>query len=665
MTSADRDLAPVARPAVPSRVTDDAWVRPAFLGIVALAAFVYLRDLTISGFGNEYYAMAAQAGSQSWSAWFFGSLDASSFITLDKPPLTTMLIGLSVRVLGLSPLAVMLPQAFLGIATVALLLVVVRRSFGPVAATIAGVVMALTPVAALIFRYDNPDAVLTFLLVAAAGTLLSAIESGRRRWLVAAGALVGAAFLTKFLQAPMVLPGFALTYLVAARGSARRRVADICVFGLAALVASAWWVVIVEIIPAPSRPYVGGSSTDSVVDLIFGGDGFGRLLGRSAAPGPAASQVVTAAADASGSGPGGVPGLLRMFNDRFAGGIAWLLPFALVSLVVGVVARWRAVLRDRHDSRFAGYLLWGSWLLVHLLVFSFMSGTIHEYYTVVIAPAVAALVGAGTVEMWGLRSRYRFGGLVLAGTLVGSAIVAVALLGRVPDFLPGLGMGIVGVTAGAAIVVAAPADLIDRRIAFGAIAVGLVALLAAPTVYTAVTVGTAYSGGDPHIGPAGNAQAGGGGGGAQPGGRGQGGGPGQPGPTGGQGGPAASRPQGGQFDSGMSQALIDYLVAQRGSARWLVAVNSANVGAPIQLATGIPVMAVGGFKGDDATTLTLAQLKAYVAAGDLRFVAADLGGGQGDAVRARAAWITASCAPVTLAGSVTGVYDCRGPTAGS
>ena len=143
---------------------DAAWARPAFLGVTLLAAFVYLWNLTISGFANDYYAMAAQAGSQSWSAWFFGSLDASNLITLDKPPLTTMLMGLSVRLLGLSSLSILLPQALLGIATVALLWVVVRRSFGPVAATIAGLVMALTPVAALVFGYDNPDALLTFLL---------------------------------------------------------------------------------------------------------------------------------------------------------------------------------------------------------------------------------------------------------------------------------------------------------------------------------------------------------------------------------------------------------------------------------------------------------------------------------------------------------------------
>ena len=634
MTTARRTLASFAGPVVRVKPAEAAWVRPAFLGMTLLAAFVYLWNLTISGFGNEYYAMAAQAGAQSWTAWFFGSLDAANFITLDKPPLTTMVMGLSVRLLGLGSLSVLLPQALIGIATVALLWVVVRRSFGPVAATIAGLVMALTPVATLIFRYDNPDALLTFLLVASAGTLLTAIESGRRRWLVATGALVGAAFLTKFLQGPMVLPGFALTYLVAARGSVRRRIADVVGLCLVTFAASAWWVAIVQAIPASSRPYVGGSTTDSVLDLLFGYDGLGRILGRSGSSGASTSLAQATTTNGSGGGPGGVPGLFRMLNDRFAGGIAWLLPYSLVALAAGLVLRARAGLQDRSDRRIAGYLLWGTWLLAHIAVFSFMSGTIHAYYPVVMAPALAALVGAGTVDLWALRSRHRFGGVPLAAMLLGSALVAALLLDRTPDFLPGLGIVIVTVAAAAAIVIAAPADSIDRRITLAAAALGLVALLAAPAAYSAVTMTSAYSGGDPQIGPAV---------------AGYGGGPGG----------------GGQDGAGTSQDVIDYLVANRGSAHWLVAVASANVGAPIQLATGIPVMAVGGFKGDDATALTLDQLKAYVASGELRFIAADTASAGGSIPGARAAWIGSACTAVTIDGSTTGIYDCQGAEAGT
>ena len=632
----DRGSDPQAFPA-----RDAACVRPAFLSVTLLAAFIYLWNLTISGWANDYYAMAAQAASQSWSAWFFGSLDASNFITLDKPPFTTMLMGLSARLLGLSSWSILLPQALLGIATVALLWVVVRRSFGPVAATIAGLVMALTPVAALIFRYDNPEALLTFLLVAAAGTLLAAIETGRRHWLLATGALVGAAFLTKYLQGPMILPAFALTYLVAARGSLRRRVIEVVGLCLVTLVASGWWVAIVELIPASSRPYIGGSTNNSVLDVLFGYDGLGRIFGRSGFLGGlvGTSQQGVGASGNAVSGPGGAVGLLRMFNSQFAGGIAWFLPFSLVSLVAGLALRARAGRRDRSDRRLTGYLLWGSWLLLHTIVFSFMSGTIHSYYPVVMAPAIAALVGAGTVELWGLRSRFRFGGLPLAATVVASAAVASVLLDRTADFLPGLGIAIVSLSIAAAILIVAPAALSDRRVTLAAATVGLVALLLAPAAYSAATMATAYSGGDPHLGPA------------------------VDGPGGGQG--QGGQAEGGQGGVGMSRDVIDYLVANRGNARWLVAVASANVGASIQLSTEIPVMAMGGFKGDDTTALTLDELKAYVAAGELRFVTADNGGGSGGGASDRAAWITSACMAVTISGSATGIYDCQDAATGS
>src|ERR1035437_8206617 len=167
------------------------WVRPAFVGVLALAAVLYIWNLTVSGYANTYYSAAALSASQSWSAWFFGSFDAGNFITVDKPPLSTMLMGLSVRVFGLSSWSILLPQALLGVASVLLLFSVVKRSFGPIAATIAGVVMALTPVAVLMFRFNNPDALLTFLLIAGGWAMLRAVEDGRYRWLIAAGIFVG------------------------------------------------------------------------------------------------------------------------------------------------------------------------------------------------------------------------------------------------------------------------------------------------------------------------------------------------------------------------------------------------------------------------------------------------------------------------------------------
>jgi len=174
----------------PTSVADAAWVRPALVGVLTLAAVVYVWNLTVSGFANTYYSAAALAASQSWSAWFFGSFDANNFITVDKPPLGTMVMGLSVRLFGLSSWSVLLPEAIAGLATVGVLFLAVKRSFGPAAATIAAVIMALTPAAVLIFRFNNPDALLTLLLVVSAWALLRSVESGSYRWMAMAGTCV-------------------------------------------------------------------------------------------------------------------------------------------------------------------------------------------------------------------------------------------------------------------------------------------------------------------------------------------------------------------------------------------------------------------------------------------------------------------------------------------
>ena len=586
-----------------------AWIRPAFLAMTGFAAILYLWDLTISGWANTYYAMAAQAASQSWSAWFFGSLDASNFITLDKPPLTTMLLGLSVRVFGLSSWSILLPQALAGIGTVVILYWAVRRSFGALAGTIAGLVMAVTPVSVLIFRYDNPDALLTLLLVGAAAVLLRALEDERWRWLVAAAALVGFGFLTKYLQAYLILPVFALTYAISAVGGLRHRIAGLAIALVTVVVASGWWVAIVEAIPATARPFIGGSTTNSVVELIFGYDGLGRIFG------------------GSGGGPGGAgganfsgdAGLLRLFNAEFGGQISWLLPFAAIALVTGLWARRFA---DRTDRAVAGYLLWGTWFAVHVVVFSFMSGIIHTYYAVALAPAVAALVGAGTVELWQLRTRSWLGGVVLAAAVVATATWAWALLGRTPDFVPGLGIAILAIGVACAIILALPARPAVRRTSQLAVAAALVAMLAGPAAFAADTVGTALAGGDPSAGPSVAGSTGGPGGVGRPVGNPPGGGavPGaNAGPPGGfstNAGGFASGPGGG---GGTDQAIIDYLVANRGDSTWIVAVSGSGSAAPIQLETGMPVMSMGGFNGSDDAP-TLASLQASIASGQLRFV---------------------------------------------
>ncbi len=592
------------------------WERPALWALLGGTLLLYLWDLAREGWANQYYAAAVQAGTQSWHAFFFGSLDASNFITVDKPPFSLWVMELSARVFGLSSWSLLVPQAIAGALTVFVTYLIVRRWFGPVAALLSGLALALTPVAALMFRFDNPDAILTLLLVLGAYALVRAVEGGRTRWLVAAGAVIGCAFLAKSLQAYLVLPAFGLTWLVAAPGGIGRRLWQLAAGVGALFVASAWWVAVVELTPAGSRPYIGGSTDNSVLNLIFNYNGFGRLTGQGGGAG--------------GFGFSGSTGIGRLFNDQMGGQISWLLPFAGIALVAGLFLRGRA---PRTDRRRAGYVLWGVWALTHLLVFSFMSGIVHSYYTVAMAPAVAALVGMGGVDLWRARSdpRTRW---VLSLAIAATGLWSYALLDRSPSFLPWLRWAVLLVALAAAAALLVDGARLSRRVTAAAAAAGAVAVLAGPAAYAVQTAGTTHEGGTPSAGPAVTAAFGPGGGfafaGRGPGAGGAGAIPGggfrfRPG-----GGAGSGAGRAGAFGATQTNAaLTAFLRANRGSAKWVAATTGANSAAPIQLATREPVMAIGGFSGGDPAP-TLAQFTAMVKAGQVRyFVAGGLGGGAG------------------------------------
>ena len=248
-------------------------------------AALYLGGLGRTGWGNSFYAAAAQAGSQSWSALFFGSSDAANSITVDKPPASLWIMGLSVRLFGLSSWSLLVPEALMGVAAVALLAATVRRAAGPWAGLLAGLLLALTPVATLMFRYDNPDALLTLLVVAAAWTTLRAVEDGRLRWTLATGGLLGLAFLTKSLQAFLVLPALAVVLLVCGGGPVGRRLGHLAAGGAALAVTAGWWLVAVAATPRADRPWVGGSTNDSPLQLALGYNGLGRLAGEQSPSG--------------------------------------------------------------------------------------------------------------------------------------------------------------------------------------------------------------------------------------------------------------------------------------------------------------------------------------------------------------------------------------------
>jgi 4-amino-4-deoxy-L-arabinose transferase-like glycosyltransferase len=592
-----------------TRTADPRWVRPALLGVLALSAVLVLWGLTRSGDSNTYYAAAVKSASESWKAWFFGSLDPGSFITVDKPPLSIWLMGLSARIFGFSSLSMLLPEALCTIAAVGLLFATVRRVFGPAAGILAAAALAITPITVAIGRVNNPDALLVLLLVASAWMLVRALESGRTKHLLLCGAIVGLAFMTKMLQGWMVVPALAAAYAIAGPPRLLVRLGQLAAAGLAMVVASAAWPAAVTLWPG-SAPYIGGSTNGSVWQLIFGYNGFGRLFGEGGL--------------GSGASFGGQAGSWRMFNEQVGGQIAWLLPLAGIALVAGL---WLTRSAQRTDLRRAGWVLFGLWALVHVAVFSSQQGIFHPYYVSALAPAVAALAGAGAVTLWRWAARSWTGLTVLDVAILATAWVSVALLQRTPSFAPALHTLIpvaAAVAVCASVALRVPGVLGRRGAAVGAVA-AVLALAAGPAAYSVVTAGRALDGNNVTAGPA-SASTGGPGRGGGLAGRGSlPGGDSQPAvgslPSGGGFRAAGGGPRGGS----LSATTLAYLKAHQGSAKYLVAATGSQTTAGIILATGEPVVTIGGFSGQDPAP-TVSQLSAMVARGELRYVLVSSGG---------------------------------------
>ncbi|MFD5522005.1 ArnT family glycosyltransferase [Streptomyces sp. NPDC127066] len=713
-TGAGEPRQPFLRRVWRGRPEDPRRVRPAFLGLLLATAVLYLYDLSASGYANSFYSAAVQAGSQSWKAFFFGSLDSANAITVDKPPASLWPMALSVRIFGLGSWAILVPEVLMGVATVGVLYAAVRRRFGAAAGLIAGAVLALTPVAALMFRFNNPDAMLALLMTVTVYCVIRGLEDGRTKWLLWAGAAVGLAFLTKTLQAFLILPPLAVLYAVCAPVPVRKRFAQLGLSAAAMVVAGGWWVAIVELWPASSRPYIGGSQNNSFLELTFGYNGLGRINGDE-----------TGSVGGGGGGGGGGTGMWgetgwdRMFNSEIGGQISWLLPAALILLVAGLFLTRKA---KRTDLARASFLAWGGALLMTALVFSYMAGIFHQYYTVALAPYIAAVVGMGATALWEERGKV-WAALTLAGSAAAAAAWGYVLLNRTSDYLPWLKWLVLvgGLTGALGLIFAAR---LGRRLALAAAGLGFVAAVAGPTAYTLSTVNTGHTGSIVTAGPAGAGMGGmpGGGGGMRggfPGGgqnrqngnggmpNGQqgmpGGGTGQP-PTGGTGGfPGQNQqgngngqgqnqqggmPGGGTGEGGMpgggggaggllngasvSSAAKALLSKNAGDYTWAAAAIGSQNSASYQLGTGKPVMAIGGFNGTDPSP-TLAQFKKYVTDGKIHYFISGggMGGGMGGGGNSGTAstssqissWVAANFKKVTV-GSAT-FYDLTQPAGGS
>jgi 4-amino-4-deoxy-L-arabinose transferase-like glycosyltransferase len=628
---------------------DPSWARPALIGLLLATAAFYLYNLTSSGYANSFYSAAVQAGSDSWKAFFFGSSDAGNSITVDKPPASLWAMALSVRVLGLSSFAILLPEVLMGVATVGVVYATVKRHFGAAAGLIGGLVMALTPVAVLMFRFNNPDALLVLLMALGAWATMKSIEQGSAKWFAIVGVFIGLGFLTKALQVLLVVPAFGLAYLLFANTTLRRRITG-ALLGAAAMVLSAgWWVAIVELVPASMRPYIGGSQDNSFLSVTFGYNGLGRISGNETG--------------SVGGGNGwGTTGLGRMFSASIGGQISWLIPSALVLLAVGLLLRGRA---PRTDARRAAYVVWGGWLLVTMVTFSLMAGIFHEYYTVALAPAIAALVGMGAAEAWEHRAR-SIGSITLAVATAVAATWSFVLLTRT-DWTSVLRVSVLVLGLASALLLLVITQLHRRAVPL-VIAGALVAALAGPAAYSVDTVRTAHTGSIVTAGPSTGGSGPGGGGmpggvlGAPP--------QGMQGATQGTG--RAAGGMGGLLDASTpSTEVVSALSANADSYRWVAAAVGSQNAAGLQLGTGLPVMAIGGFNGSDPSP-TLTQFQQYVADGEVHYFAASGGSGRGGPGGGLggsgtgseiATWVAANFTSVTIGGST--FYDLTQPLSGA
>ncbi len=658
------------------------------------SGLLLLWNLGASGWANSYYSAAVLAGSKDWTAFLFGSFDAGNAITVDKTPASLWVMSLSARLFGFSSWSVLVPQALEGVAAVWLLYLAVRRRVGPLGGLVAGLVLALTPVATLMFRYNNPDALLTLLLVAAAYATIRALEHASTRWIVVAGIAIGFAFLAKMLQGFLVIPAFTAVYLIAAPTTLWRRVRQVGAAALSVILSAGWWTALVALWPAAARPYIGGSQSNSIIDLMLGYNGFGRITGNEV--GRVGGGAPTGVGGFGGfGGPTGGPfsestGWLRLFRGELGSNVSWLIPAALISLLALL---WITRRHRRTDALRASALVWGGWLIVTGLVFSLMQGIFHPYYAVALVPPIGALIGLGGGLAWRRRHDAATRWAVAAVVSV-SAVWATTLLGRSPEWNPWLTPAVL-LVGGAAVAAILFVKAARRPLQYAVVAAALGAILLAPGTASIATAAEPHAGALPSTQPS----VGGGGrfGFGFPGGRrsprvnapafGQRQAPGffglrRGGPTappaapfaGRRGAPAAGGTPfpGGPFaGSGSLGGLLDAAhpsadlvsLLQRGADgfRWVAATTGANNAAGLALASGQSVMAIGGFNGTDPSP-TLAEFQQAVANGEIHYYVAgnDAGGFRGAQGGSRSAaqisaWVDQTYRS-TLVGGVT-VYD--------
>jgi len=617
--------------------------------MLILAALLRLWGLARTGYGNPYYSATVRSMAASWHNFFFASFDPSGYLSIDKPPVAFWIQTGAVHLFGFHPFALLLPSAVAGVAGVGLLFVAVRRVFGTGPATVAALVLALTPISVATDRFNDPDSVMTFLLLLAAWLVVRAAETGSWRRLAWAGAVVGLACLTKSLAAVLPVPGLGLAYLTSPSGTFKARISHLAVATVVLVAVGVSWVIVVDAVPAGSRPLVAGTSADSELSLLFGSNGLSRVNGTSSTPGlPPAAQKPGAALAAIRYGDTGTPGLLRLIDSPLGGQAGWALAVGITGLVAAAVD-----IRRRRDPRLASLWLWGGWLAAEAVVLSAASGVFHAYYLSALAPAAAALAGIGTFALVDAWKGRRWTAALVPVAVIGTGLIEWRALAGFVAFA-GLGTSglLLAVLAGAllcASVVRPRLQRIARLFTAAAMAVACIAavtftasVLRHPGVAQVPIAGPALDGPGAALAKA----------------------------------QAAARHQDQPFDVVNSPAnpggaatgrLIAFLQANRHNERWVLAMPTGLDAAPIITRSGLAVVALAGI--DNAPVATVGRLQQLISTRQLRFalVAAQPTGLAG--LVHLEAWALQSCVPVPTADWVNGppqpsvLVDCAPATA--
>ena len=596
---------PTAEPVAASRLARLV-ARPELLGLLVLAAVLNLWSLDANGWANTYYSAAVRSMTESWHAFIYGSFDPSGVMTVDKPPLALWVQALSARVFGLSSWSILVPQALMGVAAVGLTHDLTRRRFGRAGGFVAGLTLAITPIAVSVFRHNNPDALLVLCSVGALWAVVRALEDGRTRWLVLAGACVGLGFEAKMGAALLVVPALAAAYMwIAPRGwlaSARQLLAG----GASMIVVGGAWPLLMALTPAADRPYVSGTDDNSIWSLILGYNGLGRLAGQAGGPGGNARNF------GGGGGPGGglfggETGPLRLLNEAMGAQAGWLYGF----VIVGGLAILAASRLRRGDARTGWLIATGGAFLTIGVAFSYASGIFHPYYVSLLAPFTASLAGGSAAELLrgGRIARIAAPLAIAAGVIVELAVIHDA--GDLDWLIPVL------LVAGAA-TAATLATVAALRIRAAAVGAFLAAALAGPAIWSVQTLGHATNGTFPAGGPASAAMGGPGGMGGGFRARAFGNGFGPRGQGGGFGGPGG----GGMF--GGSSNLTEVLSYTRSHGGGTVAVSSQSGASNAIIQSDADVAGIGGFSGRESEP-SVAWFAEEVRSGNIRWV---LSGGQ-------------------------------------